>query len=251
VNIEGIGWDLDHHAQVHGLYQQMLASLAGMGVLIGVASKNDPQLVEEVFSKAGLILPQSRVFPIVANWGPKSASVTQILKAWNISADSVIFVDDSPLDLAEVKAAHPGIECLRFPKEEDRAYELLGSLRDLFGNDTISSEDSIRLDSIRTTHTVASQLEAVSPESFLQQAGGRLSLSFSKNPDPRALELVNKTNQFNLNGKRHTESSWNAYLSDPEVFFCSRPTKTSTALSERLPSWQDGMRAGNCFWIPG
>ncbi len=218
VNIEGIGWDLDHHAQVHGLYQQMLASLAGMGVMVGVASKNDSKVVEEVFSKAGLILPASRVFPIVANWGPKSASVTQILQAWNVSADSVVFVDDSPLDLAEVKAAHPGIECLRFPKEEDRAYALLGTLRDLFGKDTISSEDSIRLDSIRTKHTVAAQLGTVSPETFLQQAGGKLSLNFSKNPDPRALELVNKTNQFNLNGKRHTEASWTAYLSDPEVF---------------------------------
>ena len=37
-------------------------------------------------------------------------------------------------------------------------------------------------------------------------------------PDPRALELINKTNQFNLNGKRHTEASWQQYLSDPSVF---------------------------------
>lgn len=130
----------------------------------------------------------------------------------------MVIVDDSPSDLAEVKAAHPEIECLRFPKEEDRAYELLGTWRDLFGKDTISAEDSLRLDSIRTKQIVAVQLETVSPESFLQQAGGRLSLNVSKNPDPRALELVNKTNQFNLNGKCHTETSWSAYLSDPEVF---------------------------------
>jgi FkbH-like protein len=218
VSLEGIGWDLDHHAQIHGLYQQELASLAELGVLIGVASKNDPQVVEEVFAKAGLILPKSRIFPMEVNWGPKSASVSRILETWNISADSVVFVDDSPLDLAEVKAAHPGIECLRFPKQEDRAYQLLGSLRDLFGKDTISAEDSIRLDSIRTRHTVAAQLECASPESFLQQAGGKLTLYISKNPDPRAFELVNKTNQFNLNGNRYTESAWNTYLSNPHVF---------------------------------
>jgi len=82
----------------------------------------------------------------------------------------------------------------------------------------MSSEDSLRLESIRTKHTVAAQQGTVSPEGFLQQAGGKLSLNFSKNPDPRALELVNKTNQFNLNGKRHTEASWSEYLSDPKVF---------------------------------
>jgi FkbH-like protein len=36
--------------------------------------------------------------------------------------------------------------------------------------------------------------------------------------DPRALELVNKTNQFNLNGKRYTEAAWQNYLRDPASF---------------------------------
>ncbi len=37
-------------------------------------------------------------------------------------------------------------------------------------------------------------------------------------PDPRALELINKTNQFNLNGRRFTESEWQAHLRRPGAF---------------------------------
>jgi len=222
VNLEGISWDLDHHSQKHGLYQQLLASLAESGTLVGVATKNDPELVEQAFRSRKPALARERIFPLEANWGPKSESVRKILEAWNIGSDSVVFVDDSPLELAEVKAAYPEIECILFPKDDDRAaYELLYQLRDKFGKTTVSAEDVIRLESIRSSHDVAaaSRAEGYTPERFLQEAGGKLSLSFVKDaPDPRALELINKTNQFNLNGKRHTEASWRQYLSSPDVF---------------------------------
>ncbi len=222
VNPEGISWDLDHHSQKHGLYQQLLASLAESGTLIGVATKNDPALVEEAFRSRTPFLARERIFPLEAGWGPKSESVRKIIEAWNIGPDSVVFVDDSPLELAEVTATHPDVECVLFPKDDDRAaYELLYQLRDKFGKTSVSAEDAIRLQSIRASHAIteAGQAEGYTPESFLQGAGGKLSLSFVKEPpDPRALELVNKTNQFNLNGKRHTEASWRGYLSGPDVF---------------------------------
>jgi len=222
IGVENIAWDLDHHAQRHGLYQQMLASLAESGVLIAVASKNDPLVVDEAFQRTGLILSRERIFPLEIHWDPKSESVTRILHAWNIGADSAVFIDDSSLDLAEVKAAHPGIECLLFPRDDDKAvYQLLEDLRDLFGKQALSEEDAIRLDSLRTAHAAVDSAPSAgsSPERFLEQAEGKLTLNFEKHSrDARALELINKTNQFNLNGKRHTEASWKRYLGEPQVF---------------------------------
>jgi FkbH-like protein len=222
VNPEGVSWDLDHHTLRHGLYQQLLASLAESGVLIGIASKNDPALVEEAFRQRQPVLTRERIFPIVANWGPKSESVRKIIEAWNIGADSVVFVDDSPLELAEVQAALPGIECILFPKDDDKAaYELLFELRDRFGKTAVSSEDGLRMESLRTSAAIAEAAkgDGYTPERFLQEADGKLTVTFSKSPtDPRALELINKTNQFNLNGKRHTESSWQQYLANPSAF---------------------------------
>jgi FkbH-like protein len=222
VNPEGISWDLDHHSLRHGIYQQLLASLADSGVLIGVASKNDPALVEEAFRLREPMIARGRIFPLVVNWGPKSESVRKIIETWNIGSDSVAFVDDSPLELAEVKAAHPGVECVLFPKADDKAVlEMLFQLRDMFGKTSITAEDGLRVESIRASAAIAeaSHTEGYTPERFLQEAAGRLSINFVKEPpDARALELINKTNQFNLNGKRHTEATWHQYLSDPKVF---------------------------------
>jgi FkbH-like protein len=222
VNPEGVSWDLDHHAQKHGLYQQFLSSIAESGTLIAVASKNDPALVEETFRTRKPLLAREKIFPLEANWGPKATSVQKILEIWNVGADSVVFVDDSALDLAEVGSAYPGIECVLFPKDDEKAtLQLLYDLRNRFGRASISAEDEIRLESIRSSRTIARANPAAgyTPERFLQEAEGKITISLTKDPpDPRALELINKTNQFNLNGKRHSDFSWRQYLSDPETF---------------------------------
>lgn len=104
VGPDAVSWDLASHAQLHGLYQKLLASLADSGTLIGVASKNDPAVVAKAFERKDLLLRPEQVFPIEVHWNAKSGSVARILEAWNIAADSVIFVDDSPMELAEVAA---------------------------------------------------------------------------------------------------------------------------------------------------
>jgi predicted enzyme involved in methoxymalonyl-ACP biosynthesis len=53
-------------------------------------------------------------------------------------------------------------------------------------------------------------------EQVLASADGVLTIvPLSDPPDPRALELVNKTNQFNLNGRRFNEAEWLRYLRSP------------------------------------
>ena len=252
VGVDGVSWDLDHHSQIHGLYQQMLRALAEEGVLVAVASKNDPTLVDEAFRRTNPILPLSRVFPVEAHWGAKSESVSRILAAWNVGADSVIFIDDSPMDLAEVKAAHPEVECLLFPRNDPAAaYKLLDGLRDLFGKDSISEEDAIRLESIRRAHTLVEDTAKGAPatDEFLRQAKGELTLSFAKDPpDPRALELVNKTNQFNLNGKRYTEAAWRARLSPPDTFLVVIAYRDKYGPLGKI-AVLSGRRDGRALWV--
>ena len=70
-------------------------------------------------------------------------------------------------------------------------------------------------------HTLIRAYKAAmaTPTSFLEHVEAEMSFNFDKSPlDPRALELVNKTNQFNLNGKRYTETSWHKYLLGPASF---------------------------------
>lgn len=220
--IDGISWHLDQQTHLHGLYQQFLASLASAGVLTAVASKNDPALVKQAFEREDLLIGKKSLYPVDVHWGPKSESVRRILKTWNVAADSVIFVDDSPMEVGEVKAAFPEMECLVFPKSDPQAFwQVMRRLRDLFGKSIVSEEDSIRLQSIRAAATLpgSSNGESISLDSFLKDAQATVVFTFGKQKDDhRAFELINKTNQFNLNGKRLNESSWTAYLSDPATF---------------------------------
>jgi FkbH-like protein len=222
VGPDGVSWDLDHHSHMHAVYQQFVHALSKAGVLVGVASKNDPNLVDEIFNNRSPILPKDAIFPIEAGWGPKSQSIGRILKAWNVGSESIVFVDDSPIELAEVKATYPAVECFLFPKDDPQAVlELLKRLRDIFGKSLLQEEDTIRLDSLRRadlTHQTG-ELLSVTEENFLEQAEAELTFSFNRETlDPRALELVNKTNQFNLNGKRHTQASLQNYVRDSDAF---------------------------------
>jgi FkbH-like protein len=217
VGPDAVTWDLASHTQLHGLYQKLLGSLADSGTLIGVASKNDPAVVRQAFERPDLLLRPEDVFPIEVHWNAKSGSVTRILEAWNIAADSVIFVDDSPMELAEVAAAHPGIECVLFPKNDYAAgLAMLRHLRDRCGKERVSQDDALRLESIRQGAAFREQTSGgAAPDSFLQQVNAVTTFDFAAGNEPRVFELVNKTNQFNLNGRRYTESDWRKLLDAP------------------------------------
>jgi len=221
--VETICWDLDHHAQGHGFYQQMLRTLADEGVLIAVASKNDPAVVEQAFARADLLLPKESVFPFEVSWGAKSAAVGRILDRWNIGADAVVFIDDNPAELAEVAAMYPGIECIRFPQDPSQVYSICEQLRDIFGRASISEEDRLRLDNLRAAATLSEENDNGEGEGFsealLESAQAEITLSFHNNPDDtRSFELINKTNQFNLNGRRSTQAEWSRRLSAEDAF---------------------------------
>ena len=217
---ENVSWDLASHHQLHGLYQKSLASLSENGILVGIASKNDPAVVQKTFERPDLLIPAERIFPFEVHWEAKSGSVSRILHTWNIAADSVIFVDDSPMECAEVAAAHPGIECICFPKGDYAAgLAMLRRLRDLCGKERISKEDTLRLDSIRRSAEFQQHAAAGSAsEEFLQQLNATVSIDFHCGSESRTLELVNKTNQFNLNGIRLTEADWQNRLAQPGAF---------------------------------
>jgi FkbH-like protein len=217
VGADAVTWDLASHTQLHGLYQKLLSSLADSGTLIGVASKNDPAIVAQAFERKDLLLRPEQVFPIEIHWNAKSGSVGRILEAWNIAADSVIFVDDSPMELAEVAAVHPGIECVLFPKNDYAAgLAMLRHLRERCGKERVSKDDGLRLDSIRQNAAFREQASnGAAPESFLQQLNAVVTFDFAAGSEPRVFELVNKTNQFNLNGRRYTEADWHKLLAEP------------------------------------
>ena len=214
VGAEGVSWSQEHHTQAHGLYQQMLGHLAGCGVLLAACSKNELATAEAGLVRKDLFFDREALFPVHADWGAKSASIGRILRTWNIAADAVVFIDDNPMELDEAQQGHPGLTCLRFPKKDSAAvWDLLGQLRDLFGKPQITEEDGLRQASIRASAQLQETgSDAASPK-FLRTLEGVVTLETGNDAsDKRALELINKTNQFNLNGRRIGEGEWHRLL---------------------------------------
>lgn len=224
--VEEISWHLDRNTQMHGVYQQFVASLAGAGILVGVASKNDASVVARAFERKDLLLSARDIFPFETHWSRKSESVRRILDVWNVGADSVVFVDDSPMEVAEVKAAFPAMECVVFPKGDFQGMlDLLKHLRDVFGKPSVTGDDKLRLDSIRSASAwrqdSINSVGSFSEDELLSAAQGSLVFSLAREGDARSFELVNKTNQFNLNGKRLSEFEWRKIASNPAAFVLS------------------------------
>lgn len=210
----GVSFSLDAGTHAHALYQEMLAGLAESGVLLAIVSKNDPARVDEALRvRRDLVVAPDRFFPVLASWGPKSAAVAEVLRAWNVAPDAVTFVDDSPRELEEVAAAFPTMHVLRFPtRDDDGLRALLETLRAAYGRPRVLAEDALRLDSLR-----GAEARAAAGPDVLAEADARLEITVDR-PDERTLELVNKTNQWNLNGRRLDEATFRAHAADPERF---------------------------------
>jgi len=221
VGAANVTWDLVSHSQIHGVYQTLLQSLADAGVLVGVASKNSPGEVDEVLRRPDLLVSERSLFPLEVSWGPKSEAVARILRVWNIAADSVVFVDDSPMELAEVASAFTSIKTLAFPTGDTEAcWRTIGELRELFGKPLLTAEDQIRAESVRGAAVLDGATASAGGQSdrFLEQSGALLTIDRLEPDDARAWELVNKTNQFNLNGRRVTQVEWREMLARPSAF---------------------------------
>ena len=216
VGDDGVGavhWDLASGSHAHALYQRLLAALAQRGVLIAIASKNDPDTALAALDRRDLLLPPSSYFPVVASWDRKSGSVSEILRQWNIAASDVVFVDDSPTELAEVAKRHPEITCLLFPTDDTAGVaRLLHELSKLFASDSRTEEDALRLGSIRSAAELdAARVSTEDETTFLGELDGRLTVDLTHGwSQERALALVNKTNQFNLTGRRFSAQEWHA-----------------------------------------
>lgn len=252
VGTDGVAWSLEAKSQEHALYQQMLASLADSGVLVAIASKNDHELVSEALLRPDLLISPAQIFPVEANWGPKSQSIELILKTWNIGADSVVFVDDSPLELGEVAERFPGMECLQFPSGDPAGLlTLLGQLRARFGKSEVREEDRLRLSSIRNAAGLREQAGERASGDFLSRLEAKIKME-PAGADPRAFELVNKTNQFNLNGVRFTEAEWRSRAERPGAFLFSISYEDRFGPLGRIAvigGYQDGSRCVVDTWV--
>jgi hypothetical protein len=116
VGADGVAWDLDHGAQHHGSTNRLRAPRRRDPRRRGARTNG---LVDEAFARPISCCGRAPAGP--RSIGRRNESLTRLLQRWNIGVDASP-ADDSAMELAEVKAAHPGVECLRLPPTIRRPY---------------------------------------------------------------------------------------------------------------------------------
>jgi FkbH-like protein len=209
-----VEWEMGESGYKHRLYQKCLNRISDEGVLLAVCSKNETAVALAGLARPDLLLNSAQIIQKEIGWGPKSEAVTRILSALNIDARDALFVDDNPTECAEVMSAVEGICTLQFPKNNKEVAPFFSKLNSHFHARKITEDDLRRVELYQSREMIQqASSSAGNIETFLQEL--KMSLLVEQVTDAqteRPLQLINKTNQFNLNGLRENEESWAAFF---------------------------------------
>ena len=195
-------------------FQRYLKSLAGTGVLLAVCSKNNPEDALLPFRQhPEMVLREEDFTVMVANWNAKDENLREIAAKLNIGLDAVVFVDDNPAERSRVRQILPEVEVPEMPADPALYVSTLSRLG-VFETLTITQEDRLRTMSIRENlERKALEASAGSVDDYLAQLDIKVQLlPFDEVNLPRIVQLINKTNQFNLTTRRRTDAEVRALM---------------------------------------
>jgi len=193
-------------------FQLSLRALKTRGTLLGVVSKNE----ENTALEALRLHPEMALRPDDfagwrINWQDKAQSIVDLAAELNLGLQSVVFLDDNPVERARVREALADVLVPELPANPMEFKAALQQLR-CFDTPVISSEDQTRTAmyvserSRRVAQTQVSSLDQWLESLQMEVVAEPL---HEVNLD-RATQLLNKTNQMNLSTRRLTkEELWN------------------------------------------
>jgi FkbH-like protein len=192
----------------YAAFQHALLALRSRGVLLAVASKNDAALVEDAFRKRlDMPLRPEHITDWEVHWGPKSESLLRIASRLNIGVESIVFLDDNPAEIAFVRMVLPSVRAYQMPSRPEDFVAFLANLAD-FDQLQLSSEDMKRpeLYELRKKQTEMA-LGATDLETFYRSLKTVLTPEKANRTNlDRIVQLIQKTNQFNLTTRRHDQA---------------------------------------------
>lgn len=213
--IDGVAFAAEGRGFRHFIYQTMLARFRRDGVLLAAVSRNDPEVALQPFRSGHMVLTEDDFVTIMASYHAKSAQIREIASKLNLGLDSFVFVDDNPVEITEVSLALPDVRTLPFPAKDDELPALLAACAEHFARRDITSEDQQRTELYRRRleGMASSELEGADLSSFLRDLDMKLTIHDRSVGDrTRVVQLINKTNQFNLNGRRVSDAEVTAHV---------------------------------------
>jgi FkbH-like protein len=188
--------------------QQFLLRQQAAGMLLCLCSKNNEEDVIEVFARRPeMPLRLEHIVSRRINWRPKSENLKSLAKELQLGLDSFIFIDDDPVECAEVQARCPEVLALELPSDAQIIPRFLEHVW-AFDHVKTTVEDTKRTELYRQ-NAVREQVrtQALTFKDFLDGLGLEIQISAPEPHQlPRVAELTYRTNQFNLTTMRRSEA---------------------------------------------
>ncbi len=199
-------------------FQRYAKRLKERGVILAACSKNDPATAEGVFrDHPEMILRRADFAAFVANWEDKAENLKTIARRLNIGLDSLVFVDDNPVERTRIRQSLPMVAVPELPA--DAAY-FTRTLADAGYFEAISFtlDDRQRAQHYAANTERDALLEASpSMDEFLRGLDMSVAYGpFAALDCARVTQLVNKTNQFNPTTRRYAAEEIAALAADRE-----------------------------------
>jgi FkbH-like protein len=185
-------------------FQLALKSLQQRGILLAIVSKNEEgTALEAIRSHPEMVLRLDDFASWRINWRDKAENISELVSELNLGLQSVVFIDDNPVERDRVRKA---LEEVLVPDWPPTPLEYKTALQQLrcFDQPQISSEDRRRSGMYATERKRKEVFANVgSVDAWLQTLETRVVVeSVSRANLERATQLLNKTNQMNLSTRR-------------------------------------------------
>lgn len=198
-------------------FQQGLKALSRRGIVLGIVSKNTEEVaLEAIDSHPEMLLRRADFAGWRINWRDKAENIVDLVSDLNLGLQSVVFVDDSPVERSRVREALPQVFVPEWPADKLLYSKSLAEL-DCFDTTFVGEEDTARTKMYVAERARESLKQAgQSIDDYLQSLGMQISCSPVTAANlKRTVQLLNKTNQMNLRTRRLTEAQLREWLDSP------------------------------------
>lgn len=195
-------------AEAYTAFQTYVKRLSRRGVILAVCSKNDDAMARSGFNHPDSVLKIDDFASFVANWEPKNINIQSIAAELNIGLDSMVFIDDNPVERQLVREALPDVAVPEVDVNDVFSYIRAIEDHGYFETVAVSEDDRRRSEQYRERRErqkAASNF--VDYDEFLRSLEMRAEIApFRSVYFDRIAQLTNKTNQFNLTTRRCTRA---------------------------------------------
>lgn len=201
-------------------FQALVKQLGDNGCVLAVCSKNNIADAQEPFEhNPDMVLKLDDFAAFKADWGSKSEAIKQIATELKLGLETFVFFDDSKLEQGEIRTVLPEVAVVDVPPDpSDYRQALLDGF--WFESIQLTAEDSRRSQHYQhERQRVEAKSTYDSIEDYLVSLEMKADVRELIEDDvDRVVQLLGKTNQFNLTTRRHSREDVLVLLSKPGAF---------------------------------